>query len=132
MTHLDYNLVDYLQNKYPAAEVSISPPRIRPYAGSEQTFTTVGDRDLVQYILAYRLFMPRGGVTISTRENPDLREHLVQLGATKMSAGSCTAVGGRFEENAVGQFEIWDERNVAEMAEMLYRHGYQPVYKDWE
>ncbi|MCL2766867.1 MAG: 2-iminoacetate synthase ThiH [Peptococcaceae bacterium] len=123
---------NYLQNMFPATEVSISPPRLRPYALSTQKFTTVHDRDLVQYILAYRLFMPRGGVTISTRENPHLREHLVKLGATKMSAGSCTAVGGRFDDEAVGQFEIWDERNVAEMAQMLYRQGYQPAFKDWQ
>ena len=123
---------DYLQSAFPAVEVSISPPRLRPHAASKQAFTAVRDRDLVQYILAYRLFMPRGGVTISTRENPQLRERLVKLGATKMSAGSCTAVGGRFAEDAVGQFEIWDERDIPEMAQMLYQQGYQPVYKDWE
>ena len=122
---------DYLQNQFPAVEVSVSPPRLRPHAGAQQTFATVSDRDLVQYILAYRLFMPRGGLTVSTRESPELRERLVKLGVTKMSAGSCTAVGGRLAEDAVGQFEIWDERGVPEMAAMLYEQGYQPIYKNW-
>jgi len=123
---------NYLQSKFPAAEVSISPPRLRPYEGSGYPFIQVQDRELVQYILAYRLFMPRGGLTISTRERAFLREHLVKLGATKMSAGSCTAVGGRFDSEATEQFAISDERNVAEMAQMLYEQGYQPIYKDWQ
>ena len=122
---------DYLQSAFPAVEVSVSPPRLRPHAAPQQSFAPVSDRDLVQYVLAYRLFMPRGGLTVSTRESPELRERLVKLGVTKMSAGSCTAVGGRFEKEAVGQFEIWDERGVPEMAEMLYAQGYQPIYKNW-
>jgi len=123
---------NYLQNVYPAVEVSISPPRIRPYPGEYQPVVTVSDKNLVQYILAFRLFMPRGGITVSTRERAELREHLVKLGATKMSAGSCTAVGGRSNKHSTGQFEIWDGRSVAEMADMLYSQGYQPVYKDWQ
>ncbi|MCG9968131.1 2-iminoacetate synthase ThiH [Pelotomaculum terephthalicicum JT] len=123
---------DYLQSVYPAVEVSISPPRIRPYPGEYQPFVTVTDKNLVQYVLAFRLFMPRSGITISTRESAELRERLVKLGATKMSAGSCTAVGGRSNSQSTGQFEIWDSRGVAEMADMLYSQGYQPVYKDWQ
>jgi 2-iminoacetate synthase len=123
---------DYLQNKFPEVEVSISPPRIRPQLGGFQPRVEVSDKNLVQYILAFRLFMPRGGITISTRERSELRDHLIKLGATKMSAGSCTAVGGRSEYYSTGQFEISDRRSVPEMAGMLYSQGYQPVYKDWQ
>ena len=123
----------YLQHKYPAVEVSISAPRLRPHYGGFQPRETVTDKNLVQYILAFRLFMPRGGVTLSTRERPELRNHLVKLGVTRMSAGSCTSVGGRTAtENATGQFDISDERDVAAVARMLYDLGYQPVYKDWQ
>lgn len=123
---------DYLQNMFPEVEVSISPPRMRPHLGGFQPRVEVSDKNLVQYMLAFRLFMPRGGITISTRERAELRDHLVKLGATKMSAGSCTAVGGRSEYYSTGQFEISDERSVSEMAGMLYSQGYQPVYKDWQ
>jgi 2-iminoacetate synthase len=123
---------DYLQSMFPDVEVSISPPRMRPHLGGFKPATEVTDKNLVQYILAFRLFMPRGGITISTREHAKLRDHLVKLGATKMSAGSCTAVGGRSEYYSTGQFEISDERSVSEMAGMLYSKGYQPVYKDWQ
>ncbi len=123
---------DYLQNQYPDVEVSMSPPRMRPHLGGFQPTAKVTDKNLVQYMLAYRFFMPRGGITISTRECSDLRDHLVKLGATKMSAGSCTAVGGRSDDRSTGQFEISDERSVTEMAQMIYGQGYQPVYKDWQ
>ncbi|KUK37042.1 MAG: 2-iminoacetate synthase [Clostridia bacterium] len=123
---------DYLQRAYPGVEISISPPRMRPELGGFEPPVKITDRNLVQYILAFRLFMPRGGVTISSRERAELRDNLVRLGVTKMSAGSNTAVGGRSHPEAVGQFEISDGRSVAEMAAMIYSQGYQPVYKDWQ
>lgn len=123
---------DYLQRKYPEVEVSISPPRMRPHLGGYPPKVIVSDRNLVQYITAYRLFMPRGGMTVSTRESGEFRNHLLRLGVTKMSAGVCTAVGGRANTENVGQFEISDGRSVAEMAAMLYNNGYQPLYKDWQ
>lgn len=122
----------YLQDMFPEVEVSISPPRMRPHLGGFQPRVNVSDKNLVQYILAFRLFIPRGGITVSTRERAELRDRLVRLGVTRMSAGSCTAVGGRLEQNSAGQFEIADERSVAQIARMIYSQGYQPVYKDWQ
>lgn len=122
----------YLQDAFPAVEVSISVPRLRPHLGNFEPRVRVTDKNLVQYILAFRLFMPRGGITISTRERPELRDRLVFLGATRMSAGSCTAVGGRVQKESTGQFDISDSRSVEEIAAMLYSQGYQPVFKDWQ
>jgi 2-iminoacetate synthase len=34
--------------------------------------------------------------------------------------------------NATGQFEIADNRSPAEIATLLRRLGYEPVWKDWE
>ncbi|MFZ5427115.1 MAG: 2-iminoacetate synthase ThiH [Thermodesulfobacteriota bacterium] len=124
---------DWLQRAYPDAEVSISPPRMRPHLGGFPPKVVVSDAEMVQYILAFRLFMPRAGVTLSTRERPSLRDNLIGLGVTKVSAGVCTQVGGRATgQEDTGQFEISDERSVAEMADMLYSKGFQPVYKDWQ
>jgi len=39
-------------------------------------------------MIAYRLFMPRAGIAISTRERESLRNNLIGLGVTKMSAAS--------------------------------------------
>ncbi len=123
---------DYLQRKYPDVEISISPPRIRPQIGGFQPAVKVTDQNLVQYVTAYRLYMPRSGVTLSTRESPVLRDNMTRLGVTKMSGGVCTAVGGRSRSEETGQFQIADERSVYEVAKMLYQAGYQPVFKDWQ
>lgn len=123
---------DYLQRKYPGAEIAVSTPRMRPSAGGYPPRVDVRDIDLVQYITAYRIFMPRGGVTLSSRENARLRDRLAKLGVTKMSGGVTTAVGGHTRGEDAAQFDIADGRSVDEMAQMLYREGYQPVFKDWQ
>ena len=123
----------YLQDSYPETEISVSLPRMRPHVGGFQPGCIVEDRHIVQIMTALRLFMPRVGITISTRESARFRDRLLPLGGTRMSAGSCTAVGGRTEEKAsVGQFDISDERSVPEMVAMLRRAGWQPVFKDWQ
>lgn len=123
----------YLQRHYPEVQVSFSLPRMRPHVGEFQPLSPVSDRNLVQILLAYRLFLPWAGITISTREEASLRDALVPLGITRMSAGSLTSVGGyagsRNPEST--QFEIADERSVAEIIAMLHRHGYQPILCDW-
>lgn len=122
---------DYLQNKFPGIEVSVSFPRMRPYFGGMDTPFPVSDRDLVQIILAFRLFLPRAGITISTREDQHLRDHLVKLGVTKMSAGSSTMVGGYSGKDGTGQFEIADHRSVAQVYQAIAAQGYKPIFKDW-
>jgi len=122
----------YLQNKYPDVEISVSLPRIRPHTGRFQPKSPVSDKDLVQIMLAFRLFMPRVGITISTRERAELRDNLVGLGVTKLSAGSSTEVGGHIlDNNGDSQFDIADTRSVAQIRDMLYKKGYQPIFKDW-
>lgn len=123
----------YLQNKYPEIEIGVSFPRMRPHAGSFNPKYPVNDRNLVQIILALRLYIPRAGINISTRESAEFRNNILPLGVTKMSAGSTTVVGGHTQEDKdTGQFDISDERSVEEMASSLQQLGYQPVYKDWQ
>ena len=118
----------YLQKKFPEIEISVSFPRMRPQYGNYQPESPVSDRDLVQSILALRLFLPRAGITISTRERSELRDNLVKLGVTKMSAGSSTAVGGHTDAvDGLGQFEISDKRSVDEMRKVISGHGYKAV-----
>jgi 2-iminoacetate synthase len=121
----------YLQNAYPQAEVSISLPRIRPLAGRFTPPYIVGDERFVQTIVATRLFLHTVGITISTRESRRLRDALLPLGVTKMSAGVSTAVGGHSDRPSTTQFEIADDRSVETMKSDLLSLGYQPVMQDW-
>jgi 2-iminoacetate synthase len=124
----------YLQDRYPDCEISISVPRIREHVGSFDQVRPVSDRDLVQMVTALRIFLPRVGITLSTRENAYLRDHLVPLGITKMSAESDTSVGGHTSqgpEHGGNQFEIADVRSLEEIKRTLLHNGYQPIMKDW-
>ena len=113
-----------LQQKYPRAETSFSVPRLRSQG--------VDERQLLQIMLAYRLFMPFAGISISTRERPYFRDNVLGLCATKMSAGVRVGVGGHSSEQKGGeQFEISDARSVDEIHRMLGSRGLQPVYTDY-
>ena len=120
----------------------------------------MSDRDLTQLVCAFRLMFPDAGLVLSTREPSRLRDGLIPLGITLMSAGSHTEPGGytgagreklhqtvrgRIVElgasewapggnghNATGQFDIADERSPGEVADLIRKLGYEPVWKDWD
>ncbi len=124
----------YLQDKFPEAEIAISVPRIRPQTEEYSPQYDVSDRDITQLILALRIFLPRIGITLSTREGQGLRDNILPLGITKISANSTTVVGGHTlnkPEEATEQFSTSDKRSVAEIKEFLLSRGYQPILKDW-
>jgi 2-iminoacetate synthase len=154
---------DYLLRNCWKAALTISTVRLRPCAGEFQPLTHISDRELAQLVCALRLMFPDVGIVLSTRELPKLRDGLVPLGVTMMSAGSHTEPGGytgagkenlhqtvrgRIVElasgasewapqanratNATGQFNIADERSAGEVAELIRRLGYEPVWKDWD
>src|SRR5881628_586139 len=85
---------DYLLRNCWKAQLTISLPRLRPCAGEFQPLTRMTDRDLAQLVCAFRLTFPDAGLVLSTREPAKLRDGLVPLGITLMSAGSHTEPGG--------------------------------------
>jgi 2-iminoacetate synthase len=115
-------------------EVTVSLPRMRPAAGVDVApGGDVDDPSFVQLLCALRLFLPDVGLVLSTREPPALRDALVRLGVTHMSAGSHTEPGGyAAPSDAEPQFQIADTRSPAELAGVLRAAGYDPVWKDWE
>jgi 2-iminoacetate synthase len=115
------------------SEVSVALPRLRPAAGGYQPADAVADRDFVQLLCALRLCLPDVGISMSTREAPELRDALVPLGVTTMSAGSHTEPGGyATPSEAEPQFEVSDTRSAAAVAEALRTAGYDAVWKDWQ
>jgi 2-iminoacetate synthase len=109
---------------------------------------------MAQLVCAFRIMFPDVGITLSTRESRRMRDALLPLGITMMSAGSHTEPGGytgagrenlhRTEHghivetaakpnaNADFQFQIADDRSPAEVAELIRKLGYEPVWKDWD
>ncbi|MCP3874626.1 MAG: 2-iminoacetate synthase ThiH [Desulfobacteraceae bacterium] len=124
----------YLEQEFPDVEVSLSLPRMTKAAGGIEPKNVLTDISFVQFMLAWRMYMPRLGITISTRESAAFRDKLIHLGATRYSAGSKTDVGGYAlkADNATVQFEVTDTRSVEDITAMIRQNGYQPVFKDWE
>lgn len=123
----------YLARRYWRTLLTISFPRLRPAEGGFQPPHPVSDRQFVQLMCAMRLLMHDAGLVLSTRESAELRDNLLPLGITQMSAGSCTAPGGYAERgSATEQFTIDDDRTPAEIAGILRSRGYDPVWKDWD
>jgi 2-iminoacetate synthase len=85
---------DYLLRHCWKAALTISTVRIRPCAGEFQARTHISDREMAQLICALRLTFPDVGIVLSTRESPKLRDGLIHLGVTMMSAGARTEPGG--------------------------------------
>ncbi len=126
---------NYLMNRYWKSHVSISFPRLRPasHVDSEQFQYLLDDVDMVQMILALRLCFADVGLVLSTREPSKMRDNLVRLGITRMSAGSKTSPGGYSQNNEdLQQFEVDDNRPPHIIAEMLKSKGLEAVWKDWD
>jgi 2-iminoacetate synthase len=123
----------YLSRTYWRTKYSISFPRLRPHTGGLEPKSVMTDRELVQLITAYRLLDPDVELSLSTRETERFRDHVIPLGVTTFSAGSKTNPGGyACEPESLEQFEISDERSPAEVAAVIRKAGYQPVWKDWD
>ncbi len=137
------------------AQFTVSLPRLRPCAGEFEPRDHLPDREFVQIVCALRICFPQVGIVLSTRESAQLRDALLPLGVTMMSAGSHTEPGGYTgqgkeslhltirgkqvpaenqapDAGATEQFSIADERSPAEIAALLTARGFDPVWKDWD
>ena len=124
-----------LQKKYPHAEIAFSCPRLRPIINNDKINPMdVHEAQLLQVVCAYRLFMPFASITISTRECARVRDNLVNIAATKISAGVSTGIGEHvedLEDKGDEQFEISDGRSVKEVYDDLEKLHLQPVMAEY-
>ena len=125
--------LQYLRKKYWKTRYSVNFPRLRPSEGHFQPNVVMSDRQLAQTIFAFRLFDHDVDISVSTRENPQFRDHIATLGATSLSAGSKTEPGGYFTHpQALEQFVVSDDRTPAEVEQAVKKAGYEVVWKDWD
>ena len=124
-----------MQKKYPHAEISLSCPRLRPIINNDKINPKdVHEKQLVQIICAYRLFMPYASIVVSSRESPYFRNNIIKIAATKISAGVCTGIGGHIiedEQKGDEQFEISDTRSFDEIYAAVKSEHLQPVTSEY-
>lgn len=120
-----------LEREFGAGPHTMSVPRLRPALGAALTEIPhpLSDTDFRKVVAIYRLALPYVGLVLSTRERPELRDELIDIGVSQMSAGSCVSPGGyaRTEEPAA-QFEVDDHRPLEAIVQVILERGYLPSF----
>ncbi|HOV27829.1 MAG TPA: [FeFe] hydrogenase H-cluster radical SAM maturase HydG [Pseudobacteroides sp.] len=123
--------INAFEKKYGVGPHTISVPRLRPALGwaLNEIPYIVNDNDFKKIVAIYRLAVPYTGIILSTRESPKLRDELLSLGVSQISAGSKTSPGGYAEEEEkADQFEVNDHRSLNQMLETICENGYIPSF----
>ncbi|WP_042858260.1 2-iminoacetate synthase ThiH [Dickeya sp. NCPPB 3274] len=123
----------YLQQTYWQSRYSVSFPRLRPCAGGIEPASLMDEAQLMQVICAFRLLAPDVELSLSTRESPHFRDHMIPIAINNVSAFSKTQPGGYADDHPeLEQFTPHDDRRPEAVADALSRAGLQPVWKDWD
>ena len=129
-----YTHLRFLEKNYPGVEYSLSFPRFRTIKGEDFAHGRVDDKTFIKVICLTRILFPRVGINLSTRESATLRDRILELGITKISAGSNTSVGGytlKAPEDQDPQFDVEDQRSVKDIIQTLKQRNFDPVLTDW-
>lgn len=136
--------INHLEEKFGIGPHTISFPRMREAEGVNlETFPyLVNDDQFKKIVAVLRLAVPYTGMILSTREKPDYRDEVIDLGISQMSAGSCVGVGGykaqldkvkhgfytAKENSDSAQFQVEDHRSPDEILRHICEAGYIPSY----
>lgn len=129
-----YEHLQFMEKSFPGVEYSVSFPRLRKIKGRDFAICNVDDKMFIKIVCMTRILFPRIGINLSTRETALLRDNALELGFTRMSAGSNTSVGGYTIKDAQEQdpqFDIEDARSVQSIVELLKLKNFDPVFTDW-
>ncbi|MDH4099313.1 MAG: [FeFe] hydrogenase H-cluster radical SAM maturase HydG [Nitrospirota bacterium] len=119
----------HLEARFGVGPHTISVPRLQPAAGAalDRAPSPVSDAEFKKIVAVYRLAIPYAGVVISTREPAALRDEVIEIGASQLSAGSSTEPGGYGDhDRSASQFEVEDHRSIDEMVKVIAEKGWLP------
>lgn len=127
----------HLDQEYGVGPHTISFPRIQPAQNAPASHDlkhAVNDQEFKKIVAIVRLAVPYTGMIISTRESVAMRNQLIDMGVSQISAGSRTDVGGYEDEgkhskdDGVGQFSLNDNRNCGEVIRDVMKAGFVPSF----
>lgn len=111
---------------------TISVPRIEHAEGvafSDNPPAQMSDKEFKKIVSVIRLAVPYTGLVLSTRETPQMRREIIELGVSQISAASETNPGGySVHKEATKQFESGDMRSLEEMVVELCEHDFLPSF----
>eukprot|EP01025_Chloroclados_australasicus_P059180 TRINITY_DN7474_c0_g1_i1.p1 TRINITY_DN7474_c0_g1~~TRINITY_DN7474_c0_g1_i1.p1 ORF type:complete len:537 (-),score=49.23 TRINITY_DN7474_c0_g1_i1:334-1944(-) len=132
---------NHLEEEYKAGPHTISVPRLRAASGSDIAAKPpyeVDDANFKKLVAIIRIAVPYTGMILSTRESPHMRNELLKVGMSQMSAGSRTDVGAYHREGSktteenlgelCGQFSLLDHRSTRDVVYDLLKNNYVPSW----
>ncbi len=126
-----------LDSKYGVGPHTISIPRLEPALNAPAAINpphAVDDLSFKKLVAVIRLAIPYTGIILTTREKPELRRELFEVGVSQISAGSRTAPGSyresqeSLDQHELEQFQLGDHRNLDEVVRDCTRLGYLPSF----
>jgi 2-iminoacetate synthase len=128
--------IEYLEKTYGIGPHTISVPRIEPAPGSDYASRPeypITDEEFKKIVTVLRLSVPYTGIIMSTREIAELRDVLVNLGVSQISAESKVTPGGYEEisshnDKLERQFSVNDQRSLNEIVKSLLLQGFIPSF----
>ena len=125
----------HLEKRFGAGPHTISVPRIKKALNaplSSHSPYVVSDEDLKKIVAVLRLAVPYTGLILSTRESPALRNDVLSLGISQLSAGSRTNPGAYSEAKDDSflseQFQLEDNRDLKEVIKDIIQKGFFPSF----
>lgn len=124
--------IDEMKKIYGVGPHTISIPRLKYAKGADLSYKPpypINDEFFCYIVAILRIAVPYTGIILSTREDRYLRDKLIELGVSQISAGSSTSPGGYSNVNDDSeQFSISDHRSLKEMVLNLVDRGYIPSF----
>lgn len=126
--------IEHMEKKLGVGPHTISVPRIEPAEGAELSSNPpykITDEEFKKVVAVLRLSVPYTGIIMSTRESAKMRDLLLNLGVSQISAESNTSPGGYLtgdKGQAGGQFSLGDHRSLDQIVGTLITHDYIPSF----
>jgi len=128
--------VEHLENRFNVGPHTISVPRLEPALNAPAAMNppyAINDLEFKKLVAILRLAVPYTGIILSTRERPEMRRELIQLGVSQISAGSKTSPGGYGkqgcdDEPELDQFQVSDHRPLDEVIRDICQLGFMPSF----
>ncbi|MDY0187392.1 MAG: [FeFe] hydrogenase H-cluster radical SAM maturase HydG [Syntrophus sp. (in: bacteria)] len=114
---------------------TISIPRLEPAFNAPAAISPpcpVSDDEFKKLVAIIRMAVPYTGMILSTRESPEIRTSVFELGISQISAGSRTNPGGYTKDSSenfrAAQFNLGDTRTADEVIHDITIRGHIPSF----
>ncbi len=126
---------EYMEKTLGVGPHTISIPRLEPASNAPAANTiphAVDDLSFKKIVAILRLAVPYTGIILSTRERPEIRRELFNVGVSQISAGSKTTPGAykkdKDTDSEFGQFQLGDHRSLDEVIKDVCDLGFVPSF----